>query len=78
MTAYALHSERHLIEAKKYDYDRPRDFRFAIRRRDGSLVFRTETVQLAHELLANLNGDVESVVLRDHRGRVFPGEKSAA
>ena len=56
-------------------YDRRRVFEYAIRRRNGSLVFRTETYGLAREILARLNGDE---VLRDHRGVPFPGEKSAA
>lgn len=37
-----------------------RDFNYAILR-DGSLVFRTETLRLANELLAALNGDEEKV-----------------
>ena len=38
-----------------------RTYNYAIRRRDGSLVFRTEGLRIAHEILANLNGDEEKV-----------------
>ena len=37
-----------------------RGFRYAIRRQDGSLVFRTETRHLAHEIMDRLNGGERS------------------
>ena len=76
MSAYVLSPERHLTLPTWGENRSPAlTFNYAIRRRDGSLVFRTETVRLAHEILANLNGDG---LLRDHRGRPFPRQKSAA
>ena len=75
--AYVLSSELHLTLPTSGEYLSPaRCFNYAIRRRDGSLVFRTETVRLANDILAALNGDTE--VLHDHRGVTFPGQKSAA
>lgn len=57
MTGYTLHTELCLMPATEYgDYRVPtRDFHFAILRPDLSLVFRTETVVLALEILDTLN-----------------------
>ncbi|MCR4341890.1 MAG: hypothetical protein NUW01_18595 [Gemmatimonadaceae bacterium] len=57
---YVLSSESYVMPGTNSGEYRvsPRDFRFAIRRRDGSLVFRTQTVRLANEILENLNGNV--------------------
>ncbi|MCR4341615.1 MAG: hypothetical protein NUW01_17205 [Gemmatimonadaceae bacterium] len=59
MTRYILSSESYVMPATNSGDYRvpPRDFRFAIRRtHDHSLVFRTQTVRLANEILENLNG----------------------
>lgn len=62
MTAYAVYPEFCLMPATEYGpYRVPaRDFHYAIRRGDRSLVFRTETVKLANEILDALNGAREN------------------
>ena len=62
MTSYRLHTERHFLPATTSGpyYVPSRDFFFAIRRSGGSLVFRTETLRLANEILDRLNGGERS------------------
>ena len=76
MSAYVLSPERHLTLPTWGENRSPAlTYNWAIRRSDGSLVFRVESARFANEILANLNGDG---LLRDHRGRPFPRQKSAA
>lgn len=60
---YRIVSELHVSPAVHYagrDLP-PREFKYAIRRADGSLVFRTQKHKYATEILANLNHPTQEV-----------------
>ena len=67
MSAYAIHSERHMTLPTFGENRSPAlTYNWAIRRGDGTLVFRLASAREAREILARLNGDAagDAAILR--------------